>query len=267
MSGIAALSGLLASIVSACASAPEPKPSPAPTPAPAAPAPASVPEGVTVREMVWKGAEWTVVEVDLDRARIDLYGQRPPGPKTLDAVRAAVAAEGRTLVVAMNGGMYHANRRPVGLHIERGEEAAPIVRGPSPGNFGMLPNGVFVVDAAGAAVVDTVAWTRAADGVWLATQSGPALLLGNTIHPRFLPDSPSLNLRNGVGVRDPKHVVLAISETGVRFHDMATLFRDALGCENALYLDGAVSSLHGPGHEETDATFGRFSSILAVTVP
>jgi uncharacterized protein YigE (DUF2233 family) len=224
-------------------------------------------EGVSLRTMSWEGAEWTVVEIDLHHARIDLYGQRPPGPKTLAAVRAEVAREGRALIVAMNGGMFHANRRPVGLHIERGQQRAPLVQGPSAGNFGMLPNGVFVVDAAGAAVVDTTAWARSELGVWLATQSGPALVLDGAIHPRFDPDSVHRNLRNGVGVRDDQHVVFANSEGGVRFYDMATLFRDALGCQDALYLDGVVSSLHGPGHPETDATFGRFAAILAVTVP
>ena len=224
-------------------------------------------EGVTVRTVEWKGARYTVVDIDLDQARIDLYGQRPPGPKTLDAVRAAELAEGRELVVAMNGGMYHPNHRPVGLHVERGEERAPLVRGASAGNFGMLPNAVFVVDDIGAAVVDTEDWQRGPDGVWLATQSGPALVLDGQLHPKFLPDSTSLNLRNGVGVPDPRHVVFAISETGVRFHDFATLFRDALGCPNALYLDGAVSSLHAPGHEQADAAFGTFSSILAIGAP
>jgi uncharacterized protein YigE (DUF2233 family) len=224
-------------------------------------------DGVSLRSVEWKGAAYTVVEIDLGQARIDLYGQLPPGPKTLDAVEDEVKAEHRSLVVAMNGGMYQPNRRPVGLHIERGSERAPIVRGGSKGNFGMLPNGVFVIDEEGAAVEDTVAWNRDSDDVWLATQSGPAMVLDGVIHPAFNPGSSNVNLRNGVGVRDPQHVVFVVSEEGVRLHDMATLFRDSLGCPNALYLDGLVSSLHGPGHEQTAATFGRFSGILAVTVP
>lgn len=137
----------------------------------------------------------------------------------------------------------------------------------SKSNFGMLPNGVFVVDEEGASVVDTVDWKRDADGVWLATQSGPALVLDGVLHPAFNPESSNVNLRNGVGVRDGQHVVFVVSEEGVRFHDMATLFRDALGCPNALYLDGLVSSLHGPTHEQSSASFGRFAAILAVTVP
>jgi hypothetical protein len=42
-------------------------------------------------------------------------------------------------------------------------------------------------------------------------------------------------------------VHLAVSEEGVRFHDMATLFRDVLHSPDALFLDGTISSLSAPG--------------------
>ena len=32
----------------------------------------------------------------------------------------------------------------------------------------------------------------------------------------------------------------------MRFYDFAAFFRDRLGCDNALYLDGAVSQLWAP---------------------
>ena len=39
-------------------------------------------------------------------------------------------------------------------------------------------------------------------------------------------------------------VVFAISSEPVNFHEFASLFRDSLGCANALFLDGTISSLY-----------------------
>lgn len=227
-------------------------------------------EGVDVRTIQRSGATYDVIAVDLStsgtsKARIDLYGQRPPLPRTLDAVQTAVAAEGRTLLAAMNAGMYEPNYRSVGLHVERGDERHPLTIGGS-GNFGMLPNGVFAVVDGAAVVMDSTRWTSHGM-VWLATQSGPALVLDSVLHPNFRQDSTSLHVRNGVGVRPDGVVVFVKSRDPVRFWDLAMLFRDDLGCPNALYLDGAVSALWTSERPIDAAAFGRFSGILAVSVP
>ena len=36
------------------------------------------------------------------------------------------------------------------------------------------------------------------------------------------------------------------------FYELATLFRDKLGCPDALYLDGTVSSLYAPELRRND---------------
>ena len=59
-------------------------------------------------------------------------------------------AQGDRLVFAMNAGMYHPDRRPVGLYVEDGAAGAPLVTRAGPGNFGMLPNGVFCIRDDGA---------------------------------------------------------------------------------------------------------------------
>ena len=41
-------------------------------------------------------------------------------------------------------------------------------------------------------------------------------------------------------------VTFAIAEDPVTFDTFARLFRDGLGCQNALFLDGSVSSLYAP---------------------
>jgi uncharacterized protein YigE (DUF2233 family) len=57
----------------------------------------------------------------------------------------------------------------------------------------------------------------------------------------------SLKARTGVGVRADGKVIFAISEEAVSFDAFARLFRDALNCPNALFLDGgSASSLYAP---------------------
>ena len=123
--------------------------------------------------------------------------------------------------------------------------------------------------AEAAHVVATTLFDADVSHVRLATQSGPALLLRGELHPRFLPDSDSLKLRSGVGVAATAASVVhvAISEDLVRFRDFATLFRDELGCTDALYLDGTVSVLNAPGRRADAHAEGTFGGILVVTEP
>jgi uncharacterized protein YigE (DUF2233 family) len=88
-----------------------------------------------------------------------------------------------------------------------------------------------------------------------ATQSGPMLVIGGKIHPKFDPQSSSLKKRNGVGIAADGTVIFAISEGNVRLHDFATLFRDALGCDNALFLDGTISALYVPEWHRSDDAY------------
>lgn len=85
-----------------------------------------------------------------------------------------------------------------------------------------------------------------------ATQSGPMLVIGGEIHPRFLKDSDSLKRRNGVGVTEEGEAVFVLADTPVRFYDFAAFFRDELKTPNALYLDGTISRLYAPELERND---------------
>src|ERR1039457_741385 len=49
------------------------------------------------------------------------------------------------LVVATNGGMYQADRSPLGLHVENGRELIRANTAVGTGNFYIRPNGVFYV--------------------------------------------------------------------------------------------------------------------------
>jgi uncharacterized protein YigE (DUF2233 family) len=204
----------------------------------------------------FEGADYTVCTAAAG-SDLRLFHAAPDGSLlgTFEAVEAQLAAEGAGLVFAMNAGMYHADRAPVGLLVIDGVERAGIVTRAGPGNFGMLPNGVFCIGET-FAVVESRAHAAAPPGCRHASQSGPMLVIDGALHPRFLPDSDSRYIRNGVGVSpDGGTAWFAISRDRVTFHQFARLFRDHLGAQDALYFDGNISRLHAPGLGRSDAGF------------
>ncbi|KGJ05697.1 Uncharacterized protein YigE, DUF2233 family [Paracoccus halophilus] len=164
---------------------------------------------------------------------------------------------GEVLGFAMNAGMYHADYRPVGLYVSDTETAGQLVTGASNDNFGMLPNGVFCTGGARPyQVIESRAFASAQPECRLATQSGPMLVIDGALHPRFLVDSDSRYVRNGVGVSaDGQTAWFAISDRAVTFHEFGRLFRDGLRARDALYFDGSVSRLYAPALNRAD--FGR----------
>lgn len=179
---------------------------------------------------------------------------RPYG--TFQRIDAALEPLGQRLVFAMNAGMYHSDRRPVGLYIEDGAERAPIVTSAGPGNFGMLPNGVFCIGEGRFAIVESRAFAERRPGCRHASQSGPMLVHRGALHPRFIPRSESRYIRNGVGVSaDGRRAYFAISAGRVNFDEFARFFRDGLGVPEALYFDGNISRLHAPGLGRRDGGF------------
>jgi len=165
---------------------------------------------------------------------------------------------------AMNGGMYLDDQSPVGLFVENGRELKRINTNKGWGNFHLLPNGVFYLLPGRAGVMESKAFATSGIKPFYATQSGPMLVIDGKLHPSFLADSTSFKTRNGVGVTSDGKVVFAISDGPVRFHDFATLFRDDLGCANALFLDGSISSLDIPEWQRRDGLF-PLGPIIAVT--
>jgi uncharacterized protein YigE (DUF2233 family) len=165
----------------------------------------------------------------------------------------------------MNAGMYHADFSPVGLLVMGGKEVAPLNLGKARGNFFMKPNGVFFVGAKGPRVVESSAYPARAKGVKIATQSGPLLLRHGRIHPAFRNDSSSRHIRNGVGVVGKK-AIFVISDDPVTFHEFAVYMRDTLGCRDALYLDGSISSLFDKRLGRQDMR-GLLGPIIGITAP
>lgn len=224
------------------------------------------------RDMLFEGASYTVCDVDPATETLRLWLRDGKGADggailgTFERLEELLAADGQSIGVAMNGGMYHDDRRPVGLYIEDGVEMKRIVTREGPGNFGLLPNGVFCIGEGWASVVESRRFAADPPDCRYATQSGPMLVIGGDLHPRFLPDSASLNIRNGVGVTPEGLVRMAISNEAVTFHAFARFFRDALGTPDALYLDGSVSRLFIARTGRHDVGF-PMGPILGTAVP
>jgi uncharacterized protein YigE (DUF2233 family) len=210
--------------------------------------------------------QYTVCTFDPAKETIRLYGAATLGAvgASYDQLNTHLLRNRQHMSFAMNGGMYHADYGPVGLLVEHGRETGALNRGDAFGNFFLKPNGVFWVHDGKAGVMETEAYAKAGLSPREATQSGPMLVIDGAIHPRFLADGTSLQIRNGVGILPDGRVIFAISNDPVRFHDFATLFRDRLQCKNALFLDGSISSLYSPEirRHDRDAMMGAIIAVV-----
>ncbi|MGB3166170.1 MAG: phosphodiester glycosidase family protein [Alteraurantiacibacter sp.] len=158
-------------------------------------------------------------------------------------------------VMAMNGGMYDGEGLPIGYYVEDGRRLTVLNQNDGPGNFHLLPNGVFYGETEQGPwrVRDT---ERFADEVVerpaFATQSGPMLVIRGELHPAIDPDGDSHKTRNAVGVDAAGRAHFVITEAPVSFGRLARYYRDVLNVDNALFLDGSVSQLWDPPRDRLD---------------
>lgn len=192
----------------------------------------------------FEGQNFTVCTANPARETFRLFLDGPSGKKygRLDAIPSD------KLLFATNAGMYTPAYEPAGLYVENGVMKRRLnTRALGYDNFHLNPNGVFWIRNGKAAVATSADFARRKPAAELATQSGPMLVIGGKLHPRFDDNGPSRNVRNGIGVTVAGDVAVAISDAPVSFGTFARLFRDKLKCPNALYFDGNVSRLRTPG--------------------
>ena len=198
--------------------------------------------------VTFDGAGYTSCRIDLAETETRLFLRDAEGAiyGSFGRVEAALPP-GKRLGVAMNAGMFHEDRSPVGHYVEDGVEEMRVITSDGPGNFGLLPNGVLCLMEGRAEIVESRAYAEAPPDCRHATQSGPMLVIEGALHPRFIAGGASRNIRNGVGVDATGRILhLVISDEPVNFHHFARFFRDHLGLSQALYFDGRVSRLYAP---------------------
>lgn len=212
----------------------------------------------TCENIEYENTGYSICTVDLNTAdlRLFLYDDSGAVFGQFGTIERALRAQGARLGFAMNAGMYHSDRAPVGHYVENGQELMRVISNAGPGNFGLLPNGVLCLQPGRADVIETRRFVEQAPDCTYATQSGPMLVIDGALHPRFLPDSTSRYVRNGVGTSaDGKTAIFAISDSPVTFHDFGSLYRDRLRTPNALFLDGNISRLYAPQLNRSDIGF------------
>jgi uncharacterized protein YigE (DUF2233 family) len=199
-------------------------------------------------------ARFTTIRVDARTERIELFLRDDNGQtfKRFDRLKSWLADRNKSLRFAMNAGMFERDFSPVGLFVQDGQQISPLNLSDGTGNFFLKPNGVFFVSDSGPRIVDSTEYPALAQGVRLATQSGPLLLRNGALHPAINAASTSRLLRNGVGISSDT-IMFVISEQPVNFYELAAYFRDELHCRDALYLDGVVSSLYSTDLQRNDS--------------
>ena len=199
---------------------------------------------------------FTACRVNLNVEQLELYWRDDAGRpfREFSALREALQTKGKQLVFAVNAGMYQPNFSPVGLFVAEGRELVPLNRHVGSGNFSQQPNGVFLVEGNAARVITTEEYAGDQPKPSLATQSGPMLVHNGEITTSAVmsPNSNWRKIRNGVCAPSADAVVFVISESPVTFYEFASFFRNALHCQEALYLDGTISSLYAPSLNRED---------------
>lgn len=209
--------------------------------------PAYAAEGVEFSCLTFKQTRYVVVRVDLRAARIRMLWRNSAGASYSSLAEASRQVGGDLLAVT-NAGIYSEKHAPEGLHIEGGMTLSPLNLAHGDGNFYWKPNGVFYVTGDGAGIVESEKFEALAErgAIQEATQSGPLLVVEGEVNHNLKPDSRSLYVRNGIGVKSADEVYILLSEDEVSLYDFASVFTEQLHCRNALYLDGCVSQMYLP---------------------
>jgi len=219
------------------------------------------------KEVNFLDKRYFVFEVDPHKYKIDLYNliQSDGEPYSFSSI---AKDKKKDLLFAMNGGMYEQDLTPVGLYIAEGKTYKSINLGKEGnGNFYRLkPNGVFMIDSNdNAKVLPSDIYVSSKLKPVLATQSGPMLLVHGVYNSNFQPNSTNFNIRNGVGINKKNNVVFVISEDPVSFYEFSQCFKEFLGCDNALYLDGVVSQIFVPELQKSPSPGTQLGVFITVS--
>lgn len=212
-------------------------------------------------------ARFVTCTVNPQKQNLELFWKDDKGSifGSIGNLKQWLANRHRTLLFAMNGGMYKTDSSPLGLFIQQQKVVTKLNTAHGSGNFYLQPNGVFFVSTKGIPVICKTAAFKNTGNIRYATQSGPMLVIGGSINPLFTQGSANRNIRNGVGILPNGEALFAMSKQEINFYDFARYFQ-SLGCTNALYLDGFVSRTYLPAKnwEQTDGNLGVIIGVTGI---
>lgn len=167
----------------------------------------------------------------------------------------------------MNAGIFSETYQPSGLWIENGIELKSLNTRQGTGNFHIQPNGVFLITHnKGAMILTTEKYQKSGIKPKYAVQSGPMLIIHGKINPLFKAEVNSPYKRNAVCITEKKALYFIMTIDGEpNFHSLASALIK-MGCREALYLDGSISSWYIP--EKFNAFhWVRFVGMISVSTP
>ena len=226
-------------------------------------------------DVLFRGVRFNLFIADLDSNDISLHLMDPLTKKNYFSINALLQSQilkDKETLMITNAGMYMPNFQPEGLYIENYKLITPIDTA-SPNivaNFYLMPNGVFLIDSLGfPSILETKSYVKKfglsnSAQIKYATQSGPLLVINDSIHPKFIRGSQNLKIRSGVGIINDKKIIFIITLDEVNFYDFATFFNKVFLCKDALFLDGAISKMYLPTINPNEKG-GKFGALISTT--
>ncbi|MGB7374549.1 MAG: phosphodiester glycosidase family protein [Pontixanthobacter sp.] len=174
--------------------------------------------------------------------------------RSLSKLASSRGADAKSVAFAVNGGMFNGEGKPIGYYVQNRNRTKELNRSDGPGNFHLMPNGVFF-GTGGTWQVHTsdYFYRMIGDRPDFGTQSGPMLVIDGKLHPKIADNGPSKAIRNGVGIGTDGRAHFVIANAPLSFGVLARFYRDELKVPNALFLDGNVSALWDPATGRMDA--------------
>jgi uncharacterized protein YigE (DUF2233 family) len=230
------------------------------------------------REVWYRHVKYRLFVVNLDSEEVSTHlykkGILRINLSEIGTLKQELEKEGTKPLMITNAGMFNKRYEPQGLYVEENENVyfpLDTLRNIPNANFYLKPNGIFYIDASGMPHIDSTEALQNASNHDLrklkaATQSGPMLIINGRMHPAFIQNSVNRKIRNGVGLNssNPKKIIFALTLDESNFYDFSLFFSEVFNCNNALYLDGAISQMYVNNLDSTDLG-GPFGPMIAVT--
>jgi clan AA aspartic protease (TIGR02281 family) len=164
---------------------------------------------------------------------------------TLEELSKKEADNSDDKIILLNACINDSTGNCVGLLIANQVQKHPTNLNSGVGNFYLKPNGVLSFSKNDANIIQSSLFIKS-DTVLNAIQSGPMLVINDTINSVFSSASTNLNFRSGVGIYikdNVKRIVFAVTDSPVNFYEIASFLKAQYKCNMALSLESANSIL------------------------